>query len=176
MKKLSLATIWLDGCSGCHMSLIDIDERILQLAELFDILYSPLVDVKEFPDSVDVTLVEGAISTDEDVEMIRKIRRQTETLIAFGDCAVTANVPAMRNRFDLEQVTRRGYIETTPNNKIIPDEYIPKLLDKAYPVYRFVDVDIFLQGCPPSADVIFHTLSEIAEGRVPDLSEQARFG
>ncbi len=176
MKKLTLATIWLDGCSGCHMSLIDIDDRIIQLAEMYTILYSPLIDVKEFPEEVDVTLVEGAISTDEDVEKIEMIRKRTKTLIAFGDCAVTANIPAMRNRFTLEQVFERGYIETSPNNKIIPDERIPKLLDKAYPVYNFVDVDIFLQGCPPSADLIFYTLSEIAEGRTPELSERARFG
>lgn len=176
MNKLTLATIWLDGCSGCHMSLLDIDDRIIQLAEKYTILYSPLIDVKDFPEEVDVTLVEGAISTDEDVKKIEMIRKRTKTLIAFGDCAVTANIPAMRNRFTLEQVLNRGYVETSPNNKIIPGEKIPKLLDKAYPVYTFVDVDIFLQGCPPSADLIFYTLSEIAEGRNPELSERARFG
>lgn len=176
MKKLTLATIWLDGCSGCHMSLLDIDERIIQLTDRYEILFSPLIDTKKFPESVDVTLVEGAISTDEDLEKIEMIRRNTRTLIAFGDCAVTANVPAMRNRFDLEQVFNRGFLETTKKNKIIPDEKLPKLLDKAYPVYHFVDVDIFLQGCPPSADVIFYALSEVAEGRTPELSERARFG
>ncbi len=176
MNKLSLATIWLDGCSGCHMSFLDIDDRILQIIEKYDILYSPLVDVKEFPDEVDVTLVEGAISTDEDVEKIELIRKRTKTLIAFGDCAVTANIPAMRNRFKLEEVLNRGYIETARKNKIIPDQHLPKLLDQAYPVYHFVDVDLFLQGCPPSADLIFYVLMELAEGRTPELSERARFG
>lgn len=176
MKKLSLATIWLDGCSGCHMSLLDIDERIIQLAELYDILYSPLVDIKEFPEQVDVTLLEGAISTDEDLEMVKKIRNQTRTLISFGDCAVTANVPSMRNRFKMEQVLHRGYVETTENNEIIPDQNIPRLLNKAYPVHHFVNVDLFLQGCPPSADLIFYTLTELAEGRTPDVTERARFG
>lgn len=176
MNKLSLATIWLDGCSGCHMSFLDIDDRILQLIEKYDILYSPLIDIKSFPEEVDVTLVEGAISTDEDVEKIEMIRKRTKTLVAFGDCAVTANIPAMRNRFNLEEVLKRGYVETTPKNKIIPDERLPKLLDKAYPVYQFVDVDLFLQGCPPSADLIFYVLTELAEGRDPELSERARFG
>ncbi|MBP3191779.1 hypothetical protein [Natronogracilivirga saccharolytica] len=176
MKKLSLATLWLDGCSGCHMSLIDIDERIIQLTESYDILYSPLVDYKEFPAKVDVTLLEGAISTDEDLEMVKKIRTSTDMLICFGDCAVTGNVPAMRNRFKVEQVLNRGYVETTPDNKTMPDQYVPKLLDKAYPVHHFVDVDLFLQGCPPSADVIFYTLSEIAAGRTPDLRERTKFG
>ena len=176
MKKLSLATLWLDGCSGCHMSLIDIDERIIQVAEAYDILYSPLVDFKEFPEKVDVTLLEGAVSTDEDLEMVKKIRNRTEMLISFGDCAVTGNVPAMRNRFKVEQVLNRGYIETTPGNKTVPDQYVPKLLDKAYPVHHIVDVDLFLQGCPPSADLIFFTLNELAEGRTPDLTEHAKFG
>lgn len=176
MKKPSLATIWLDGCSGCHMSLIDIDERIIQLGEMYHILYSPLVDFKDFPEKVDVTLLEGSISTNEDLEMVKKIRKQTKTLISFGDCAVTANVPSMRNRFTKDQVLERGYIETTAKNDIIPDQQIPLLLDKAYPVHHFVDVDIFLQGCPPTADLIFYTLSEIAEGRIPNLTDKARFG
>ncbi len=176
MKKKSLATLWLDGCSGCHMSLIDIDDRIVQLSESFDILYSPLVDVKEFPEHVDVTLLEGAVSTDEDLEMVKKIRRQTGMLISFGDCAVTGNVPAMRNKFELEQVLNRGYIEMSPDNEIIPDQYVPKLLDKAYPVHHIVHVDLFLQGCPPSADLIFDALSEIAAGRTPVLSGRTRFG
>lgn len=176
MNKLSIATIWLDGCSGCHMSFLDIDDKILQLVERYDILYSPLIDIKDFPQEVDVTLVEGAISTDEDVKKIEMIRKRTKTLIAFGDCAVTANVPAMRNRFSLQQVIDRGYIETTPKNKIIPNESVPKLLDKAYPVCHFIDVDHFLQGCPPSADLIFYVLTEIAEGRKPEISERAQFG
>ncbi len=176
MKKLTLATIWLDGCSGCHMSFVDVDERILQVAEKYDIIFSPLVDVKEFPEKVDVTLLEGAISTDEDVEMVKKIRKSTKTLIAFGDCAVTSNVPSMRNHYDLKDVFKRGYLETSTDNDVIPDEMLPKLLDKAYPVHHFVDVDVFLQGCPPSADTIFYALVEIAEGRTPELSKRARFG
>ena len=176
MKKLSLATLWLDGCSGCHMSLIDIDERIIQVAEAYDILYSPLVDHKDFPKKVDITLLEGAISTDEDLEMVKKIRSRTDILISFGDCAVTGNVPAMRNRFKVEQVLNRAYIETTPGNKTMPDQYVPKLLDKAYPVHHIVSVDLFLPGCPPSADVIYYILIELAEGRTPDLTERAKFG
>lgn len=176
MKKPTLATIWLDGCSGCHMSLLDIDERLIQLAETFDILLSPLVDFKGFPEQVDFTLLEGAISTDEDLEMVKRIRKATGTLIAFGDCAVSANIPAMRNKFPLEQVFLRGYMETTEGNTVVPDRLVPKLLDKAYPVHHFVHVDFFLQGCPPSADLIFHTVTELAQGRTPDISHMARFG
>ncbi len=117
-KKLKLATLWLDGCSGCHMSLVDVDERLIEVAEIYDIVFSPLVDVKDFPENVDVTLLEGAISTDEDVEMVKRVRKSTKTLIAFGDCAVTSNVPSMRNHFKLEDVFKRGYLETTPGNDI----------------------------------------------------------
>ncbi len=176
MSKPTLATIWLDGCSGCHMSFIDIDERIIQLRDHYDILYSPLVDTKEFPGQVDVTLLEGAISSDEDLEMLNKIRKSTQTLVSFGDCAITGNVPAMRNRFKLRDVLEQGFIETTPDNKVIPDKHLPGLLEKSYPAHHFVDVDIYLQGCPPSADLIFYTLTELAEGRNPDFSNKMKFG
>src|SRR5208283_2983519 len=97
--KVRLATAWLDGCSGCHMSFLDMDQRLLDLAPSIDLVYSPLVDIKEFPPDVDVTLVEGSVSTNEDIERIRKIRSRTKLLISLGDCAVTGNVPAMRNPF-----------------------------------------------------------------------------
>jgi NAD-reducing hydrogenase small subunit len=177
MSKQKLATIWLDGCSGCHMSLLDTDERLIEIANMFDIVYSPLVDVKEFPENVDVALVEGAISSDGDHEMILKIRARTKTLVAFGDCAVTGNIPSMRNRYSVRDVLHRGYIETAANKaKVIPNTKIPLLRDRVVPVYDIVTVDLFLQGCPPSADLIFYTLSELAERRMPDLSEKARFG
>jgi NAD-reducing hydrogenase small subunit len=176
MSKRKLATIWLDGCSGCHMSMIDMDQRLIDIVQKYDLVFSPLVDVKEFPEEVDVTLVEGAISSDEDYEKIKMIRDRTKFLVAFGDCAVTGNLPSMRNQFSVQEVLERGYIETSPGNREIPGENIPHLLDKAYPVNRFVEVDLFLQGCPPSADLIFNVLQELAEGRIPDVSENARFG
>jgi NAD-reducing hydrogenase small subunit len=176
MSKLRLATIWLDGCSGCHMSFLDMDQRLVEILQKFDLVFSPLVDVKEFPDGVDVTLVEGAISSNEDLEKIKLIRERTSVLVAFGDCAVTGNIPSMRNQFSVQEVLERGYIETTPGNRKIPNEHIPLLLEKAYPVNKFVKVDFFLQGCPPSADLIYYVLEELAEGRTPDISEKARFG
>ena len=109
MSKLKLATVWLDGCSGCHMSFLDMDENLIALAEHVELVYSPLVDQKVFPDQVDITLVEGAVSTDEDVHKIRHIRERTRTLVSLGDCAVTANVPSMRNSFGV-QPTATGHI------------------------------------------------------------------
>jgi len=97
VSKKRLATVWLDGCSGCHMSFLDIDERLLTLAESADLVYSPLVDAKVFPEGVDVTLVEGAVSSEEDLRKIKMVRQRTTILVSLGDCAVTANVPGMRN-------------------------------------------------------------------------------
>src|SRR5689334_14543206 len=96
-KKTRLATIWLDGCSGCHMSFLDMDERLLALTSQMDLVYSPLVDRKDFPDQVDVTLVEGSVSSDGDLEKILHVREHTRLLVSLGDCAVTGNVPSMRN-------------------------------------------------------------------------------
>ena len=176
MNKLKLATVWLDGCSGCHMSFLDIDERILTLAEKVDLVYSPLVDVKEFPEWVDVALVEGAVSSDEDFEKIRHIRAHTKTLVSLGDCAVTGNVPSMRDQFPLEQVVNRAYIENATLNQQVPSKVVPKLLAKVRPVHEVVNVDVFVPGCPPSADLIFNVLCELIEGRLPELSMTARFG
>ena len=175
-QKLRMATVWLDGCSGCHMSFLDIDERILALAESVDLVYSPLVDAKEFPEEVDITLVEGAVASVEDREKIEKIRAHTKTLVSLGDCAVTANVPSMRNAFRLDAVYGRAYLENATINRQVPSQVIPKLLAKVRPVHEVVDVDVFVQGCPPSADAIFFVLTELVAGRKPELGEVTRFG
>ena len=170
MKRF--ATIWLDGCSGCHMSFLDTDERIIDLAQHIEVLYGPTVDYKEFPDNVDITLVEGAVSTEEDLKKIKEIRAKTKLLIAFGDCAVTGNVSAMKNLFGTDAVLRRVYgsVESAP------DEVVPKLLDRVMPIHEVIKVDFFLQGCPPPADAIFYALSEVVNDRIPDINELTRFG
>lgn len=176
MSKTRVATTWLDGCSGCHMSFLDIDEKIIELASLIEVVYSPIVDNKEFPEDVDVTLVEGAISSDADVEEILNIRKKTRILISFGDCAVSANVPAMRNRFDSKEVMDRAYIENATNNNQIPCQNIPKLMKIARPVHEFVEVDLFLQGCPPPSEAIYSALSQLLAGEHPNLKGKTRFG
>jgi len=175
MSKVRLATVWMDGCSGCHMSFLDLDERLLDLAEQIELVYSPLVDRKEFPAEVDVTLVEGAVSSVEDLERLKKIRAQSKLLISLGDCAVTANVPAMRNPFPVEQVLDRAYRENATERLGPPTEVIPKLLDKVMPLHEAVKVDLFVPGCPPHRDLIYHVLTELLQGRTPVLTD-ARFG
>jgi NAD-reducing hydrogenase small subunit len=171
MSKTRLAMVWLDGCSGCHMSFLDIDERILELAGTVDLVFSPLVDVKEFPEQVDVTLVEGAVASEEDREKLKRIRSRTRTLVSLGDCAVTANVPSMRNAFPLEAVLERAYGADAGRFRTVPT-----LLQRVGPVHEVVDVDVFVPGCPPSPDAIWFLLTELVAGRRPDMSKVTRFG
>jgi len=176
MSKKKLATVWLDGCSGCHMSFLDMDERLIELADKVDLVYSPLVDRKDFPPDVDITLVEGAVSSEEDLHKIRLVRSRTQLLVSFGDCAVTANVPAMRNPFPVQAVYNRAYQENVTLTPGIPDQIIPRLLPFARPVHELVTVDVYIPGCPPSADTIYFALTELLEGRLPELSSKTRFG
>src|SRR5664279_3477110 len=154
MSKIRIATVWLDGCSGCHMSFLDMDERLLAVADRIDLVYSPLVDNKVFPEMVDLTIVEGAVSNADDLHKIRHIRPRTKLLMALGDCAVTSNVPGMRNYFSRDDLLRRAYVENAATNQAIPTQVIPPLLPKSRPIHEYVKVDIFLPGCPPHADTI----------------------
>ena len=175
-KRITVATTWLDGCSGCHMSLLDIDDRLIALAEQVDIVYSPLVDSKDLPESVDVGIIEGAVSSEEDREKALLLRKRCKFLISLGDCAVSGNVPIMRNLFKLDDVLDRAFVENVQVNPQRPTDGVPPLCEHVQPVHGLVDVDLFLQGCPPPADAIWHVLSELIEGRVPDPTRLTRFG
>lgn len=176
MSKARIATIWLDGCSGCHMSLLDIDERILDLAARIDLVYSPVVDAKEIPSEVDVAIVEGAVSSEEDLEKVRKMRERSRFLVALGDCAVNSNVPSMRNCFAIKDLMHRAYVENATSGQKFPDQVVPELLRRARPVHEIVKVDLHVPGCPPPADAIFFVLSELLEGRVPEPTALSKFG
>jgi NAD-reducing hydrogenase small subunit len=176
MKK-KLATVWLGGCSGCHMSLLDIDERILEVAKLADIVKSPVVDGKEFPEC-DIALVEGALANAEHEEEIQVIRRKAKVLVAFGDCAVTGNVSALRNAIPKEVVLKRSYLEVPGTvGGLIPNQEIAPLIDRVRPLHEAVKVDYYLPGCPPSADLIFYVLFELLHDRAPVLDlEKLKYG
>jgi NAD-reducing hydrogenase small subunit len=174
--RITLATAWLDGCSGCHMSLLDIDQRLIELMQRVDVVYSPLVDAKSLPAQVDVGILEGSISNEDDLHKARLFRQHCKVLISLGDCAVTGNVPAMRNPFKLAEVMDRAYRENVTTHPVIPCVNVPALLPTVRPVHGCVAVDFFLPGCPPSADAIWAVLCDLIEGRTPNPSALTRFG
>lgn len=176
MNKIRLATIWLDGCSGCHMSFLDMDERLIELAPYFEVVYSPYIDTKEFPTNVDLTLVEGALSTDHDLSIIKKIRKNSNLILALGDCAITGNISAMKNLYGSEAVLQRGYFELSEGEKKVPSSIVPKLLDKVIPLHEAIHVDYFLPGCPTPADAIFEMLQSLIQGTPINIHKFTRFG
>lgn len=172
--KVRLATVWLGGCSGCHMSFMDLDEALIDLAQKVEVVFSPVVDTKEYPEKVDVCLIEGAICNEEHVEMVRKIRERTKTVIAFGDCAITGNVTAIRNQLGLgnhENVLQRAYVEAAQLNPCVPEEkgVVPRLLEHVSPVHEMIHVDYHLPGCPPSPARIKSFVGQLLEGKEPVL-------
>ncbi len=149
-----LATMWLGGCAGCHMSLLDLDEALLDVLARADLVYGPLVDTKTFPEGVDVTLVEGAVANEDQLALLRTARARSRTLVSLGDCAATGNVTALRNALGgAEPVLVRAFRELAEPGGGIPDApgVLPRLLDRVLPVHHVVHVDAFLPGCPPAA-------------------------
>lgn len=175
--KVRVATVWLSGCAGCHMSFLDQDERLVDLSKKITLVYSPIADVKEFPDSVDVTIVEGAVANEEQLTMLEKVRTKTKILISLGDCAVTGNVTAMRNSWEHsdQAVLERAFKDPADLNAAIPTA-VPKLLIKARPLHEIVAVDFFIPGCPPHADLINYVLTELLAGRAPAMEGRSKYG
>jgi NAD-reducing hydrogenase small subunit len=176
VAKPKIATVWLGGCSGCHMSFMDLDEDLLVLNERAELVTCPLVDNKDFT-PVDVTLIEGAVAHTEHLEHIKHIRKNTKILVAFGDCAISGNVTAMRNMFGVDEVLDRAYKDTSLTIIGIPtgNNIVPTLLDKVRPLHEVVKVDYFLQGCPPTADEIRKFLWDLLDGKEQPETKK-RFG
>jgi NAD-reducing hydrogenase small subunit len=180
MAKLTFATVWLGGCSGCHMSFLDLDEWLIDLSQRVDLVFSPLMDAKDYPSEVDVVLVEGAVANEENLEMAHRLRAASRYVISFGDCAVTGNVTSLRNPLGLAlEVLRPIYLENGDANARIPDAkgIVPVLLDKVLPLHQVIPVDFYLPGCPPPAERIRAVLESLLDGKKPKLpAEQRRFG
>lgn len=169
-RKLKVATASLAGCFGCHMSFLDMDERLLPLFEVIAFDRSPVTDIKH-PGACDIGLIEGGVCNAENVHVLRELRRACRVLVAVGACAINGGLPALRNHLSLEGILKRVY-EEMPNGaaRAIPDDpELPLLLDKVHPIHEVVRVDYFLPGCPPSADAIHKFLTDLVEGRTPRL-------
>jgi NAD-reducing hydrogenase small subunit len=180
MERLRLATVWLGGCSGCHMSFLDLDEWLIDLAKMADIVFTPLADIKEFPENVAVTLMEGAVANEDNFHFIQLVRARSRVLISFGDCAVTGNVTSLRNPIGSAlPVLERSYVELADVNPQIPSEreIVPRLLERVQPVHQVVPVDFYMPGCPPPAERIRKTLEALAQGKPPQLEgRDIKFG
>lgn len=182
MDRLKVATVWFGGCSGCHMSFLDLDEFLIEVANRIELVYSPIVDAKEYPEGVDLCLIEGAICNEDNLELLHRIRARTKVLVSFGDCAVTGNVPAIRNQLgdqNVENVLQCAYFDNAQANRRVPaaEGIVPALLDRVMPVHEVVPVEYFLPGCPPPTDRIKTVLGQILAGAAPQLErEQLKFG
>ena len=171
MSKPRLATGHFTGCFGCHMSILDIDERILQLVELVDFDKSPINDKKRFDRPVDIGIVEGGVSNDENMEFLRAFRENCKILIAMGACAITGGVPSLRNTVPLKECLEEAFLNgPTVDDGVIPnDPDLPVLFDRVYPCHEVVKVDYYLPGCPPSADTIWAVVAALLAGEEPKL-------
>jgi NAD-reducing hydrogenase small subunit len=169
-RKYRVATTSLAGCFGCHMSFLDIDERLFPLLEQIELDRTPLTDIKHCG-PCDIGLIEGGICNAENVHVLREFRANCKILVAVGACAITGGLPAQRNHLDLGQCLQEVYV-TEPSlakGGIPNDPELPLPLDKVHPLHEVVKVDYFLPGCPPSADAIFKFITDLIAGRTPQL-------
>jgi F420-non-reducing hydrogenase small subunit len=169
-ERITVATTWLQSCSGCHMATLDLHAELFDLIELIDIKYSTIADIKEVPE-VDLALVEGAVANEDNAELLRTFRQQAKTLVALGTCACFGGVPGLRNLFERDAVLRRGYVDTesTVDGKIPAGKDIPELMESVKPIDQLVKVDHYLPGCPPLPSAIQRTIVALAKGEKPPL-------
>lgn len=175
MAKVTVATAWLDACSGCHMSFLDLDEVLIDLANVIEFKATPITDIKEFT-PVDIGIIEGAVSNEHDEKVAKDLRANCKILMIWGDCACFGGIVSMRNLFTTEEILDRYYhTEGTICDKIPSSEDIPPLIT-VKPINQVVKVDCYVPGCPPSPRAIHYALTELLEGRIPILpSEMMRF-
>ena len=166
MAKVSVASVWLDACAGCHMSFLDLDEKLIDLLDSIELKATPVTDFKKIT-PVDVGIIEGAVSNEHDEEIAKELRANCKILMVWGDCAVFGGIVGMRNLVDTKEMLDRYYHTESSVGDIIPcSEELPELI-KVRPVDQVVKVDCYVPGCPPRTDSIYYALSELLQGRIP---------
>ncbi len=174
MSKPVVATTSLAGCFGCHMSILDIDDRILKLIELVEFNKSPVDDIKTFTKQCDIGIIEGGVCNSENVEVLKDFRKNCKILISLGECAIMGGLPALRNNIPVQECIEEAYLNgpTVQCNeeKILPnDDELPMILDRVYPCHEIVKIDYYLPGCPPRADLIWNALEALITGNEMNL-------
>lgn len=175
-SKIRLATAWLGGCSGCHMSFLDLDERLIELASVAELVYSPIADLKEYPNNVDVALVEGAVANVDHLELAQKIRERSKVVVSFGDCAVTGNVTSLRNHLPVDDLLTKVYHEgpgKAPSGGEV-DKVMPALLPRVLPLHQVIPVDAYIPGCPPDPERIWAAVSALLAGKPLEVDPEMR--
>ncbi len=169
--KIRIATTSLAGCFGCHMSMLDIDDRLFGLLAVAEFDRTPLTDIKHCG-PCDIALIEGGVCNAENVHVLRELRSHAKILVGVGACAINGGLPAMRNHLDVGELLQKVYVERGGAKQVPNDPELPLLFDKVYPVNEIVRVDYFIPGCPPSADAIWKCLNDLILGRIPRLEHQ----
>lgn len=173
---VKIATTWLGGCSGCHISLLDLHEELLNLLENVELVHCPvLMDVKEIPDGVEVALIEGGIRNEENLEIAKEMRERAKIVIAFGTCAAFGGVPGLGNLYSNDELLDKAYkttITTKNDDGIIPNEEVPELVSRVKPLSEVIEVDYFIPGCPPNPEMIAEIVTTLLEGKEPELPKK----
>ncbi|MDY6997353.1 MAG: NADP oxidoreductase [Actinomycetota bacterium] len=172
--KIKVSMISLCGCWGCNLSLLDIDERMIDLLDKITILRSSFTDIKRIPERCAIGFIEGGVANEENIETLQHFRENCDVLISVGACAIWGGVPSLRNPVGLKDCLAEAYPQspTAPPGApaVVPfDRRIPILTNNVHPCHEVVHMDYFIPGCPPDADAILTVLEDLVNGRPVNL-------
>ncbi|OYT45775.1 MAG: oxidoreductase [Thermoplasmata archaeon] len=185
-RKLKFAFYWGASCGGCEIAVLDIDEKILDVAAAADILFWPVAvdtkysDVEAMEDGfIDVCFFNGAIRTSEQEELAHLLRRKSGCLVAFGSCAAMGGIPGLANLANRDKIFETAYLDnpsTSNPGRTLPSKEsrvkegtltLPEFHDRVRALHQVTDVDYFLPGCPPPTNLILEAVNAVIKGELP---------